>query len=350
MPVELQGNPSAITIGEIWRNILADNGTPPSLLDITALDQLLHVFEHGLFRATVSQYGYASDGQLNFISSGSATVAGATLSSGTYTMTRDIYCATGTIIASGSTIKTSGFRLFCQGNLINNGTISSNGNAAAANAAGGALSYSGTISNTTVGAAGAAGSTTTGSAGSSSGTNGLGGAGGAGGNNASGPNLGAAGGTVTAPVATVQGPYTADLATKVRVVGTTALALCQGGAGGGGGGGDGTNLSGGGGGGGGIVVVCAKVISGTGSIQAVGGAGGAAAAAGTPSGGGGGGGGSIILISTSVNPFAVSGVAPAIIIGGNTLSVAGGAAGAAGAGGGVVGNAGAVGTLILIPG
>lgn len=349
MPAEIQGNPAAVTTGEIWRNILTDCGTNPLTLDITDLDNIWHVFEHGLYRATLGQYGNGSDGQLTFVSTGSTTLAGATLSGGVYTMTRDIYLAGGSIIPLGTTIKPSGFRIFCAGNLTVNGLIQSDGNASVANAAGAALSYSGTISNTTVGAAGAAGSTTTGSAGSSSGTNGLGGAGGAGGSNVSGPNAGAAGGTVTAPVATVQGPYTVDLAIKARVVGTTAFALLLGGAGGGGGGGDGTNLSGGGGGGGGIVVVAAKVLTGTGTIRAAGGAGGAANATGTPSGGGGGGGGCLIIVSSSVNPLAVTDVASALTSGAPTLSVAGGAAGAAGAGGGVVGNAGAAGTLILIP-
>ena len=348
MPSEVSGNPTAVTLGEIWRNILTDNGSLASA-DITELDSILHVLEHGMYRSTLGYYGDGSDGQLNFISTGSTTVAGATLSSGTYTMTRDIYAAGQTVIPSGTTIKTAGFRFFCQGNLLNNGIIQSNGNNSVANAAGGALSYSGTISNTTVGSAGAAGSTTTGSAGTAASTNSLGGAGGAGGNNASGPNNGAAGGTATAPAATVETIRTADLAIKCRVIGTTAYALLLGGAGGGGGGGDGTNLSGGGGGGGGIVMVAAKNLTGTGSITANGGAGGAANATGTPSGGGGGGGGAVIIVSTSVNPTAISGSTTALIPS-LTVTAAGGAAGAAGAGGGVVGNAGSAGSVILIPG
>src|ERR1700722_15240078 len=350
MPSEIQGNPTAITLGEIWRNIIADGGSNPTTLDITTDDNLLHIFEHALYRSTLSQYGDGADGQCNFISTGSTTVAGATLSSGVYTMTRAIYLAGGSIIPVGSTIKSSGFRIFCSGLLPVNGAINSNGNAGVANAAGAALSYSGTISNTTVGAAGAAGSTTTGSAGSSSGTNGLGGAGGAGGSNVSGPNAGAAGGTVTAPLATVQGPYTSTLALQARVLGTTAYALLQGGAGGGGGGGDSTNLSGAGGGGAGIIVIAAKTLGGPGTIQCIGGAGGAANATGTPSGGGGGGGGCIIIVSASVEPYAVSANTSALTSNAPSLSVAGGAGGAAGAGGGVVGLVGAAGTLILIPG
>jgi hypothetical protein len=303
--------------------------------------------DNGLFAKNLGIYGNGSDGVCNFISTGSATVAGATLSGGVYTMTRDIYLASGSIIQPGSTIKTAGFRIFDQGNLVNNGIIQSNGNASVANAAGAALSYSGTVSNTTVGEAGAAGGTGAGSAGTAAGTNSLGGAGGAGGSNASIPNAGGAGGAVTAPSATVEGPYTLDLASKVRVLGTTAFALCLGGAGGGAGGGDSTNNSGGGGGGGGIVVVVAQTISGTGTIEALGGNGGAANATGTPSGGGGGGGGCVIVISSSVQPPAVTGGAASLP--GQTVSVAGGAAGAAGAGGGTAGTAGSAGTTILLP-
>jgi hypothetical protein len=348
MPVEMQGNPQAITLGEVWRNILTDNGSIGSLVDITSMDNILHVFEHGMFRATAGCYGYGNDGKVTF--DGTAVVLGLTPSTGVYTLTRDIYLASGSVITSAATITTAGFRIFCQGILTNNGTIRSNGNAAAANTAGALLSYAGTISNTTVGTAGAAGGTGAGTAGTNGGANGLGGVGGAGGNNASVPNAGGAGGTITAPLATVEGPYSADLAVKARVIGTTAFALLQGGAGGGAGGGDGTNLSGGGGGGGGIIVVAAKTLVGTGTISAQGGAGGAANATGTPSGGGGGGGGCIIIISTSVMPFAVTGVAAALIAGQNTATVAGGAAGAAGAGGGTPGNAGLAGSLLLIPG
>jgi hypothetical protein len=342
VPPALFGTP--VTIDELWSNILADLGHAGRP---TTLGQIMKDLDSALFAGNLGVYGSASDGVVTFIATGSTTVAGATLSSGVYTMTRDVYLGGGTAINTGVTIKTAGFRIFCQGTLINNGTIDSSGNASVANAAGAALSYSGTVSNTTVGAAGAAGSTTTGSAGSSSATNSIGGAGGAGGSNVSGPNAGAAGGTVTAPLGTVQGPYTVQLAVLARVLGTTAYALLQGGAGGGGGGGDGTNLSGGGGGGGGIVVVVAQTITGTGVIQANGGAGGAANATGTPSGGGGGGGGAVIVVSRSIVSQAVNGTSTATLSG-QTIQALGGAAGAAGAGGGVVGTVGAAGSVILL--
>lgn len=346
MPTEIAPNPTAITTGEIWRNICTDSGSVAALLDITSMDSLLHAHEHGLFRSSVGYYGDGSDGKVTL--DGTATVLGLVPSTGVYTLTRDLFLSGGSVITSAATIKPAGFRIFCQGQLTHNGLIQSDGNAAVADAAGAALGYTGTISNTTVGTAGGAGGTGAGTAGTAGAANGLGGRGGAGGNNASGPNAGALGGAVTAPAATVQLPRTADLAVKARVIGTTAFALLAGGTGGGSGGGDGTNLSGGGGGGGGIIVVAAKTLVGTGTIRAAGGVGGVANATGTPSGGGGGGGGLILIVSTSVNPLAISGVAAALV-GGVTLSVAGGAAGAAGAGGGTPGNAGAAGTLILIP-
>jgi hypothetical protein len=335
-----------VTLDELWKNVLYDFGVPATTSsDQTSMESILLALDAAVTSTAGGVYGNASDGVCTFIATGSTTVAGATLSGGVYTMTRDIYLATGSVVSVGATIKTSGFRIFCQGNLTINGVIDSSGSAAAANVAGAALSYSGTISNTTVGTAGAAGGTGTSTAGTNGAANGLGGAGGVGGT--SGSNTGAAGGTVTAPVATVQGPYTAPNAIAVRVVGTTALALCCGGSGGSSGGGDGTNNSGGGGGGGGIVMISANTINGTGTISANGGVGGAANATGNSAGGGGGGGGAIILVSSSVGyvqPTVTGGVAT---VNGVTLTVAGGAGGAK-TGTGTVGGAGVAGSLILI--
>lgn len=335
-----------VTLGELWKNILYDLGlvVPGPKGGPVDMRSILKLLDQGLLGVGAGSYGAGSDGVLNFISTGSTTLAGATLSSGTYTMTRDIYLADQSIIAAGSTIKTSGFRIFCTGHLYINGTIDSSGNAAVANAAGAALSYSGTISNTTVGEAGAAGGTGAGSAGTAAGTNSIGGAGGAGGAST---DAAGAGGAVTAPVATVQNLQTLFNAIAVRVIGTTAFALLLGGAGGGAGGGDTTNNSGGGGGGGGIVAVYAQTISGTGTISANGGAGGAANATGNSAGGGGGGGGAIILVSRSITNVLPTITAGVTTINGVTLSVAGGAGGAK-TGTGGVGVAGSAGTMTLL--
>lgn len=336
-----------VTLDELWKNLLYDLGlaVPGAKGGPIEMRFILMLLDQGLTGIGAGNYGNGSDGVLNFISTGSTTLAGATLSSGTYTMTRDIYLADQSIIAAGSTIKTSGFRIFCAGHLYINGTIDSSGNASVANAAGGALAYSGTISNTTVGEAGAAGGTGNGSAGTAAGTNALGGAGGAGGAST---DTAGAGGAVTAPAATVQNLQSLPNALLVRVTGTTALALCLGGAGGGAGGGDTTNLSGGGGGGGGIVALYAQTFSGTGTVSANGGVGGAANATGNSAGGGGGGGGAIVCASRSITNVAPTITAGVTVIQGVTFSVAGGAGGAK-TGTGGVGVAGSAGNMYLLP-
>lgn len=334
---------------EHWTNILHDLGSLPTAANLhTTMHEILLALDNGLFQTDLATYGDGSDGTLNFIASGSTTVAGATLSSGVYTMTRDIWAADQTVIQPTVTIKTAGFRFFCQGELLNNGTIQSNGNAASANTAGAALSYTGTLSSGTVGTAGGAGTSGAGATGVANALSGFGGAGGVGGSNASIPNAGGSGGTVTGPTAVMQLPRSAPYATIGKLNNTTAFLAMGAGGGGGSGGGDGTNLSGGGGGGGGIVLVAAQRIGGTGTIEALGGAGGAAAATGTPSGGGGGGGGLVIVVSRSVQPVAVNSNGPLIL--NQTISVAGGAGGAAPApGAGTVGGVGVSGSIILLP-
>lgn len=337
-----------VMLDELWKNLLYDLGLviPGNSGGPIEMRGILKSLDQGLSGLGLGTYGTGSDGKVTF--DGTSTVLGLAPSTGVYTLTRDIYLADQSTIAAAATIETAGFRIFCAGHLYINGTIDSSGNAAAANVAGALLAYTGTISNTTVGSAGHAGGTGAGTAGTAAATNALGGAGGAGGNNASVPNLGGAGGAVTAPAATVQNLNSLQNALAVRVIGTTALALCLGGAGGGSGGGDGTNNSGGGGGGGGIVALYAQTISGSGTVSAKGGAGGAANATGTPSGGGGGGGGAIIFVSRSVSATPTFGVPGVTTISGVTFTVAGGAAGAAGAGGGTPGVAGSAGNLIAL--
>jgi hypothetical protein len=333
-----------VTTDELWKNLLYDLGLtiPGSKGGPIEMRFILKLLDQGLSGVGAGSYGTGVDGVQTF--DGTATVLGLAPSTGVYTLTRDIYLADQSTIAAAATIKTAGFRIFCAGHLYINGTIQSNGNASVANAAGGALSYSGTISNTTVGEAGAAGGTGNGSAGTAAGTNALGGAGGAGGAST---DTAGAGGAVTAPAATVQNLQSLPNAIAVRVIGTTAFALCLGGAGGGAGGGDTTNNSGGGGGGGGIVGLYAQSISGTGNVQAVGGVGGAANATGNSAGGGGGGGGAIILVSRSVTNVAPTVTAGVVVISGVTFSVAGGLGGAK-TGTGGVGVAGSAGNMILL--
>lgn len=341
------------TLEEHWANILHDLGAPPytsTTPDRTTMHGILLALDNGMYQTGAQQFGNGIDGKQTFDGTATITLWNTTTlapSTKVYTLTQDLWLGDGSSLSAGATIITAGFRIFCQGEFTNNGTIESNGNAASANTAGAALSYSGTLGATTVGTAGGAGSTGASNGGTNGAANGLGGAGGVGGASTV-PHAGGAGGTVTAPVAAVQLPFASPLATMGRLQSTTAFASIIGGSGGGGGGGDGTNLSGGGGGGGGVVVVVAQRIAGTGVIEALGGAGGNANATGNSAGGAGGGGGVVIVVSRSVQPVAVLSSGPSLPAGTNTVSVLGGAGGTF-TGTGTVGGAGVAGTAILIP-
>lgn len=291
-------------------------------------------------------YGDGSDGAAHFIATGSTTVAGATLSSGVYTMQRDIF-GSSMIIDTAVTIITNGYRFLDNGTLTGAGTalIQWNGAAGAAGTtsggAGGATLTNGnsTINSGASGAAGGAGGTTSaGTGGSASSTRSLGGAGGHGGSGST--SAGGAGGAVTAPVSAfgaIRSTPAAVLGFSIVGAGTETM---FGGAGGGGGGGLSVIGGGGGGAGGGCVVVAAYKMAGSGAIQARGGAGGAGTGVGNGGGGGGGGGGWLTVISTSVSAGAVSGWA---------IDANGGALGAS-YGGSSGGTAGSNGTVILVPG
>lgn len=296
---------------------------------------------------THSQGGFSTDGDGSDgvqVYDGVATILGmAPANATTYTLTRDVFLNTGSTINSGIDIITAGFRLFCQGTLINNGTIHWDGNAGVSNTNGAALSGAGGSINTsaTVGAAGGAGGVNGGSNGGTQAAASYGGAGPAGG---AGASAGGTSGTVVAPTATMGTIRDAPQAILgALITGAGAIQAIFGGGGGGGGGGDATHAGGGGGGGGGIVIVTAGNITGTGSIHARGGAGGNAAASGTNSGGGsGGGGGVVIVVAANVNVTAGN-------IAGQTIDAAGGALGTHLGASGVDGTAGAAGKVILIP-
>jgi hypothetical protein len=232
----------------------------------------------------VGVFGDMSDGVA--VLDGAATVAWATLSGSTYTMTRDCFCSSLTINA-GITLVPNGFFIFGGASVSGFGTIQGDGAAGAATGTAGAA-----IQGTAVQNAGGAGNAAAGTAGAAS-TNavavasGGAGAGGAGSSGAA----GAGGNPSTLPV------------TGVKRVNSIASGLVPysgarqlgGGGGGGGGGGDGTNKGGGGGAGGQIIVVFSQAISGL-TITSRGGAGGTPTT-GNCGGGGGGCGGAILLYS-----------------------------------------------------
>jgi hypothetical protein len=350
-----------VTKDEILRNLIHDFGgiSEGAVVPITMEDILL-ALDSGAYQTNLALFGSGIDGPVHFAANANGNANTGALWNGTtitasanvYTLTQDVWlgqtyannAVTWPIIDAGVTINSNGFRIFCQGLLQNNGTISSNGTAAAGTTAGTLLSYTGTLSSSTVGTAGGTGATSSNNAGTNVGTTGLGGAGGVGGANG-GATAGGAGGTVTKPGATSQLPFSLPMAVIGKTQTTTTLVAMGAGGGGGSGQGDGGNNSGAGGGGAGIVVVCAQRLAGTGTIAAVGGAGSAAAAAGNSGGGAGGGGGIVTVITRNVQTLSQQSAANVF---GQTITAAGGAGGA-GFGTGVAGASGNSGTVILIP-
>lgn len=263
-------------------------------------------------------FGDGSDGAA--VLDGVATVPWATLAGSTYTMTRDCF-TTSLTINSGITLLVAAERIFCQSAPVNNGAISSNGNAGTASA-GGATNNGGVWNINDAGGAG--GTNAAGSAGAAGGFGVTsGGAGGAGSSTA-----GGAGGARTSTTASYYHiPHNLLLSPMLAVT-------LKAGSGGGGGGGDGTNRGGGGGGGGGIIAIFAPGFTNNGTISAVGGNGF------TPTvgscGGGGAGSGGLIIIYTL-----------AAVTNTGTITVAGGTPGS-GVGTGVAGSASGAGLYLNV--
>lgn len=228
--------------------------------------------------------GDASDGSATL--DGTATVAWATKSGNTYTMTRDCFLTSFTV-NSGVTLVVAGFRVFCQGTVTNNGTIQADGNSATSATGAGAS----TSRSLTTGSKGGNGNTGAGSAGNNS-TGGF--AVGTGGTGGTGSSAGGSGGTIlnssTWMLKTAQAFATGTAAFAGSVV------AISGGSGGGGGGGDGTNAGGGGGSGASILCVFCRTFVNNGTLSAVGGSG-FTPTAGNAGGGAGGGGGLIVVFS-----------------------------------------------------
>jgi hypothetical protein len=265
-------------------------------------------------------FGDGSDGTATL--DGAATVAWASKSGSTYTMTADAFL-TSLTINSGVTLKPAGFRIFCTGTVANAGTVSADGNAGqAGGTAGGSTGSAGL----TGGRPGGAGNTGAGSAGTA-GSVGVSAAG-AGGSGSSGS--GGAGGSVTA---TSTRFFRTPYAVLAGVVNDGSVLSVTGAPGGGGGAGDGANKGGGGGSGGGPIAILAYSVVNTGTLTSAGGAGGTPAA-GNCGGGGGGSGGPILIYTLSAWTA-------------GTTAVTAGAAGS-GVGTGASGTAGAAGNVLNV--
>jgi hypothetical protein len=232
---------------------------------------------------------------------GTGADANVTISTGTYTMTRDIDCENLTI-AAGAILDTAGFRVRVLNTLTWNGTISCNGTDASGAAPGTGGGGGGTASSYATGTNGGAGVTEGAGAGSTANNGNWGtlhGAantcrGGAGGSSGGGQAGGTAG-TTTAPPTSAGSEHAATWDTGY-LHGNTVVRLKPG-TGGGGGGATSNATSGAGGGGGGVCAVFARRIDGSGGAHtANGGMGGnGSLSGGTGAGSGGGGGGGIVI-------------------------------------------------------
>jgi len=265
-----------------------------------------------------SQFGSGVDGALVF--DGVATVAGLVPSASTYIMVRDIFATTLTV-ATGVTLKPSGFRIYCNETLVCSGSGKIDASTAAATTQTATFPTGGTIgANGGSGAAGGNGTNNT--TPSNAGVLGYASAGGTGG--ASGIGSGGSSGTggtqssvVAQSSASITGvPQAGSLfaysaATLGYLVGTglsgsfvsfqAAGCPIAGGCGGGGASGSG-GFGGGGGGGGGVLAIAAKsIVLASPSCFLAKGGGGAPGQAGNSGGGGGGGGGCILIAYSSAS-------------------------------------------------
>lgn len=303
-------------------------------------------------------YGNGTDGALHVINGQTVTLA------------RDMFYTT-VLIDAGGVLETaggsSGFRVFAQQGIVNNGIIRFS-NPAVAPLRGGDGTVSGGGGGGQSGGGGALPQSTAGGFGGFNGITGTGGTGqagnalfpgtagngGAGGNGNGSPLAGAPGGPggVSSVINPIKGGMDAvvfgvqwfpwNVATVGNqgsgTIGNLGLQWGAGGGGGGSGSGSGaTTTGGGGGGGGGIVVLSAPTITGTGTVESRGGNGGngqAGSGTGTGfSGGGGGGQGGVICLITNTGASPIA------------TNVSGGTGGASGGGTATAGTNGSAGVV-----
>jgi len=251
-------------------------------------------------------FGTGTDGAATL--DGTATVAWASKSGNTYTMTREAHL-TSLTVNNTVTLKTANFRVFCAGTVTNAGTISNNGGNAAGSGAGTFPQGSASFPAGRNGGGGGTGVSGTGGNGVAGAMGNAGGNGGAGTSGAAGT-----GGTVTISLANARDnllvtPWTALTGQGIFAFSTQTVLF--GGGGGGGGSDASSNAGGGGGSGGGIVAIFAYALVNNGTISVFGGNG-ANGTAGNAGGGGGGAGGAILVYTLS----AVSGSGSTSIVGG----------------------------------
>ena len=253
-----------------------------------------------------------------------------------YQLTRDVFLADQSYVASTATVFTAGYRVSCAGKLTNDGLIHNDGKNAVGGTPGGPSALGALGIGTTGGTGrtnnvGLTGAPQTNSLGDAAAHGGAGGAGGA--------NAGGAGGTYVSQAANGGAHHLLALLMGYLLGQTSGGNQAQtliigGGAGGGAGGSDNGGVTpGGGGGGGGVIVLNVLELVNNGIIRAAGGRGGDATGAGGNGGTGGGGGGGLILNMSRYRS------------GRGSMIVPGGLGGAVAVGTGVLGNAGSDGHI-----
>lgn len=239
-----------------------------------------------------------------------------TITSGTTTLSRDMYYRNLVITASGI-LKPNGYRIFVADTLSLAGSINDNGNSATSGSAATAMHSAVILGTGSPAASGGIAMTTGSNAPAQAAGTLMGGIGGAGGSSGLGTRAGGIAGTGSQPSA-ANGGINAWRIPGVAVRGRSLRSLTtilNGGTGGGGGGGGNTTFGGGSGTGGGVVIVSAYAITVSGgTITASGGNGFTPTiSAMTGAGGGGGGGGGVVVIitvtdlSASMSSFSANG-------------------------------------------
>jgi hypothetical protein len=294
-------------------------------------------------QALGTMFGDGSDGAVS-LDGTVAAPTGMSKSGSIYSLSRDFYAASISLLGASTQLKFNGFRLFVRGNLTTTGGASLNADGVTATTStGGAGQAAGTVNGTSAqgGATSPGGAGVAGTAGTNI-TGAFGGAGGTGGAvTVPGAFAGGVGGIVTAPTGSgsLRNLSMAHLGYWVsHAAGTVSHTPFIGGAGGGSGAnGVNGNAGGGGGGGGGLGICFARVIqlAAVADLRVSGGAGAPGQTAAQGGGGGGGGGGVLLLGYGSSNvTFSVA------------TNAAGGAGGIGGNGGGN-GIAGSNGLMLL---
>jgi hypothetical protein len=348
MPTNYTGNPTATqppaaapAPGVLPILVLPADGDPANAASVAQAYKVLADYVANIQRQALgTMFGDGSDGTV-LLDGSFAAPPGMSKAGSIYSLTRDFYASSVSVLGAATQLKFNGFRLFVRNNLTTSGGASVNADGVTATIGLGALGQpAGTVNGTSAqgGATSPPGAAINGVAATNI-TNAFGGAGGAGGNvTVPSAFTGGAGGTVTIPTGngSLRNLSLSHLGYWVSLAGGAITQTPYVGGAGGGSGANGiaANSGGGGGGGAGIGACFARVIqlAAAGDIRAVGGGG--APGQSSQGGGGGGGGGGVLLLGYGSSNVSFS----------SAVNTAGGAGGAGN--GGTAGATGGTGLVL----